>query len=117
LKLRKFIALLIAFSVLAFNVASANNFIHRGLERSKAYLAHAQEVEGYASVHVNHSVDKGTASHDLNLTFNALAVPSESTDINFNIEKTRTFNSTESALSLEDLNYSSYKPPKTIHSI
>jgi len=99
-------------SIIAFNIASANVYVQRGLERSKAYAASIDRLQSEAHPTLKRVADKSSTSHNLSLTFNIVGINNASIVLQNIVEVSTVFNSIFKAFSLEDLLYPSFKPPK-----
>jgi hypothetical protein len=112
LNLRHTISLLVALSILAFNVASTTVFVQRGLERSKAHTLYGQKINARTNASVNRSIDKGSPVQHLNITFNLAAICSF-LGMRFFIDAPTQVTSARIVRPAQDEPiYSSFKPPK-----
>ena len=112
LKIRHFIHLLVALSILAFNVASANIYIHRGLERSKVYTTALDGAQQSTHMTVSRSIDKSSAAHHLSLTFNTIGINNTALTSYGITDVGVIFHSIFETISLEPPLYTAFKPPK-----
>lgn len=106
-----------ALSILAFNIASTNVYIQRGLERSRLHAIAVSNAYEHSSVAINHSIDKSANHHHLSLTISVAGISAATFYHPLSDRFTAVQNSILKISFLEDPCYSSFKPPRFTYSI